>query len=94
MVLNNLTTSVALDIGIKIINNAPFKVIASEAEEKYKFEVQYFEAVKKNIIISCMSGIGISEKIKDIFSSFIDSEVLKIITLEYQKVQDLFGTKY
>ena len=93
LILNNLTTAVALDVGIKIINNIPFKIIAAEIEGKYKVESQYFEAAGKNIIISCMSGIGISEKIKEILLEYIKSEDLKIITLEYQKVQELFGTK-
>jgi len=94
LILNNLTTSVALDIGMKIINNNPFKLIANESDGHYKIESQYFEASEKNIIISCMSGIGIAEKVKEIFSSFIDPEKLKIITLEYKKVKDLFDKKH
>lgn len=93
LILNNLTTAVALDAGIKIINNTPFKIIAAEIEGKYKIEAQYFEAAGKNIIISCMSGIGISEKLKEILLEHIKAEELKIITLEYQKVQELFGAK-
>lgn len=93
LIINNLTTSVALDVGIKIINNVPFKIIAAEIDGKYKIESQYFEAIGKNIIISCMSGIGISEKIKEILLEYIKAEDLKIITLEYQKVQELFSTK-
>lgn len=94
LILNNLTTSVALDIGMKIINNIPFKIIANESDGKYKIESQYFEAGEKNIIISCMSGIGIAEKVKELFSAFINLEKLKIITLEYKKVKDLFDTKH
>ena len=69
LLLNNLTTSIALDIGLKMTMNAPFKQIAEDAADKYSINVQYFEGFSQssNIIISCMSGLGISDKLKDVF---------------------------
>ncbi|RCT69024.1 transcription antiterminator BglG, partial [Enterococcus faecium] len=43
LLLNNLTTSIALDIGLKMMINAPFNQIAVDATEKYSINAQYFE---------------------------------------------------
>ncbi|MCO7124702.1 sigma 54-interacting transcriptional regulator [Sporolactobacillus shoreicorticis] len=91
LIINNLTTSIALDVGIKMINDVPFKEISVAAAEDYKVKTQYFEAVEKNIMISCMSGMGIAERIKEILSSFIYPDKLRLITLEYKEIQELFS---
>ncbi|MGC3595947.1 transcription antiterminator BglG, partial [Enterococcus faecium] len=40
LLLNNLTTSIALDIGLKMTMNGPFKQIAEDAADKYSINVQ------------------------------------------------------
>ncbi|MCO7124676.1 sigma 54-interacting transcriptional regulator [Sporolactobacillus shoreicorticis] len=91
LIINYLTTPVALDVGVKMINNVPFKEITDSAAKTYKIEAQYFESVEKNILISCMSGLGIAERIKEILASFIRPGTLRLITLEYKKVRELFS---
>ncbi|RYL91643.1 sigma 54-interacting transcriptional regulator [Sporolactobacillus sp. THM19-2] len=91
LLINNLTTSIALDIGLKMSNNSPFNRIAEDASKKYSINVQYFEgfAPTSNIIISCMSGIGISDKLREIFSNHLDSNRIKVFTKEYRELRSL-----
>ncbi|MGM0213703.1 sigma 54-interacting transcriptional regulator [Enterococcus sp. AZ109] len=91
LLINNLTTSIALDIGLKMSINAPFDRIAEDATEKYSINVQYFEgfAQKNNIIISCMSGLGISDKLKEIFRDHLSASNLEVFTKEYKELKAL-----
>lgn len=54
LVINNLTTAVALDVGMKMVQNVPFKKIAEQANSNYKINARYFEGLTqgKNMIIS------------------------------------------
>lgn len=91
LLLNNLTTSIALDIGLKMTMNAPFKKIAEDAVDKYSINVQYFEGFSQssNIIISCMSGLGISDKLKDVFCNHLSNETLEVFTKDYRELREL-----
>ena len=91
LLLNNLTTSIALDIGLKMTMNAPFKQIAEDAADKYSINVQYFEGFSQssNIIISCMSGLGISDKLKDVFRHHLSDESIEVFTKDYRKLREL-----
>ncbi|MEO1770056.1 sigma 54-interacting transcriptional regulator [Candidatus Enterococcus ferrettii] len=91
LLINNLTTSIALDIGLKMSINAPFDRIAEDANDKYSINVQYFEgfAKKSNIIISCMSGLGISDKLKEIFREHLTASHLEVFTKEYKTLKAL-----
>lgn len=91
LLLNNLTTSIALDIGLKMTMNAPFKQIAEDAADKYSINVQYFEGFSQssNIIISCMSGLGISDKLKDVFRHHLSDESIEVFTKEYRELREL-----
>lgn len=91
LLLNNLTTSIALDIGLKMSVNASFDRIAEDAADKYAINVQYFEGFSqtKNIIISCMSGLGISDKLKEIFSRHLATERVEVYTKEYRELRSL-----
>lgn len=91
LLINNVTTAIALDIGIKMNSHQPFNEIASDADKNYSVSVQYYEGFspKENLIISCMSGLGISDQLKQIFSQFIPSEKLEIFTRSYQSLRKL-----
>lgn len=93
LVVNNLTTSVALDIGLKMKLKKPFREIAEEANEKYQISSQYFEGFSKtqNIIISCMSGLGISNKIKEIFAKHLPEDRIEVFSKEYKELKQLIN---
>lgn len=91
MIINNVTTAIALDVGLKIAAKCSFKEIAESATEKYTIDIQYFEGIAKgnNIIISCMSGVGISEKIKEIMRKVINKDTIDILTMDYRELRTL-----
>ncbi|MCL1631466.1 sigma 54-interacting transcriptional regulator [Sporolactobacillus sp. CPB3-1] len=90
LVINNLTTAVALDVGMKMVQNVPFKVIAEQAKDGYAVEARYFEGLTqgKNIIISCMSGAGISNRVREIMTRFIPQDRLDVLTMDYKELRD------
>ncbi|WP_056956706.1 PRD domain-containing protein [Lacticaseibacillus pantheris] len=91
LVVNNVTTAMALDIGLRIQRNDEFQSIA-EASEHYgeTTETQYFEGLsnKKNIIVSCMSGVGLSEEIKKLINTTLSSDI-EVITVDYKELNTL-----
>lgn len=92
LVINNLTTATALDVALKVQSHQNFKEISKYAKENYTIESQYYSGFsqRKNIIISCMSGLGISEKIKDIMEPFMP-EKIELNVLEYKDLKELIA---
>lgn len=88
LVINNLTTAIGLDIGLKLQQKLPFEQIAEHASTEYTISTQYFEgfAQNANIVISCMSGLGISEKLKDIFQGIL-GEKLSVVTRDFHSLR-------
>lgn len=88
LVINNITTAMALDIGIRIEQKQQFKKIA-EASTHYgqTTGAQYYEGFsdQKNIIVACMSGDGVSQEIKHIMNQTLSGR-LKIIIVDYKKL--------
>lgn len=84
LVINNLTTATALDVALKIQSRLPFEQIAEHARTDYSISAQYFEGFAKdqNIVISCMSGLGISEKLRDIFHEVLGSQI-SLLTMDF-----------
>ncbi|EOT39929.1 sigma 54-interacting transcriptional regulator [Enterococcus columbae] len=84
LVINNLTTSYALEIGQQILNNQLFNNIVKISEKNFKTQIQYFEgfAVEKNIIISSISGTDVANEIKQILQKYVFSDI-KLIVLKY-----------
>jgi len=91
LVVNNVTTSMALDTALRIQRNESFQSIA-EASKKYSLstDAQYYEGLsnKKNIIVSCMSGVGLSKELKKLIDSTL-SPSLEVIALDYKKLHEL-----
>lgn len=91
IVVNNVTTAMALDIGLRVQRNDAFQSIA-EASEQYgaTTEAQYYEGLsnKKNIIVSCMSGVGLSEEVKKLIDATL-SPALEVIAVDYKELHTL-----
>ncbi|MDN7146240.1 PRD domain-containing protein [Liquorilactobacillus mali] len=91
LVVNNVTTAMALDIGLRIQRNEIFQSIA-EASQKYSSttDAQYYEGLsnRKNIIVSCMSGVGLSEELKKLIEETL-SPSLEVIALDYKHLHAL-----
>lgn len=91
LVINNITTAMALDIGIRVEQKQQFKKIA-EASTHYgqTTGAQYYEGFsdQKNIIVACMSGDGVSQEIKHIMNQTLSGR-LKVIIVDYKKLCSL-----
>lgn len=87
LVINNLTTSFALEIGQQLLNGSRFHTIAKAAEENFVTNVQYFEgfSVEKNIIISSISGRDVSKKLRGICQQYVKPDI-KLIILNYNEL--------
>ena len=93
LIVNNLTTCIALDIGFKMVGKTAFKEIAETAKNGYPVSVQYFEGIAKdnNIIVSCMSGVGIADKIKEMLVRVMGEDGLDVVSMEYRELQRLLS---
>lgn len=89
LVVDNLTTATALDIALKIQSKSKFKQIAIDAENEYRIHSKYYSGYsnKKNVIISCISGLGISEKIKEIMLPYFPNNI-QINTIDYYDLKN------
>ena len=89
LVINNITTAIALDLGLQIQQGTSFKKIAEKAE-KYpdSMKIQYYEGIsqKSNVIVSCMSGVGLSEEVKKILKVTLKSDI-EVITMDYRDLK-------
>ena len=91
LIINNVSTAIALDVGLKMLGHGSFEQIAESTNRINSFDVQFFEGLSKdkNIIISCMSGVGIAEKIQEIMKKALGDCGLDFVTMEYKKLLDL-----
>ena len=91
LVVNNLTTVTALDIGLKLQQRMPFAEIA-EAAEHYTISAQSYTGFSRtpNILISCISGLGISDKLRDIIQPYLPLNI-KCITVDYAQLKQRIG---
>ncbi|MCE0799469.1 sigma 54-interacting transcriptional regulator [Buttiauxella sp. S04-F03] len=89
LVVNNVFTGMALDIGSKIQQGLSVRDIASDVANNYKIEARYYHGLLSGnkLIISCISGEGISKRLKEIFNKYINNEHIEIITMEYDDLK-------
>lgn len=91
LVINNLNSAMALDIGIRVQRHEAFNAIA-QASKQYgqTTDSQYYEGLadRAHIIVSCMSGVGLSNEIKHVLEQNL-SPRLKVVALDYRQLQRL-----
>jgi transcriptional regulator with AAA-type ATPase domain/transcriptional regulatory protein LevR len=89
LVINNLTTAMALDVGLRMQRQDSFTTIA-QASHRYgdTMGTQYFEGLsdQRNIIVSCMSGVGLSEEIRRMMRNTLSGKE-QIITMDYKDLR-------
>ncbi|GCF94699.1 transcriptional antiterminator [Enterococcus florum] len=89
IVMNNVSTALGIEVGMKLHQGATTRQLEQLDLEHFKVDRQYFEGVsqKPNVLIACLSGQGIADKIKDIFIKYLSDEV-DVLTLDYQKLAE------
>lgn len=88
-IINNISTQLALDVANKIINKQDIENIVIEASKNNKTEYKYYksENKKKAIIVSCISGIGTAEKLKEIMTKCVGDADIEVISQEYNSIR-------
>lgn len=94
LVVNNLTTITALDLSLQMQQQIPFKQIAEKADQQYTIDVQYYEGFSQttNILISCISGSQVSDKIREVMQPFMPNDI-KVISLDYAALKEKIVSK-
>ena len=90
LVINNLSTPLVLDVALQVQQQKSFREIAERANTYHEMiHIQYYEGISqnKNIIVSCMSGVGLSEEIKQIMLDRLQMEK-EIITMDYRDLKN------
>jgi len=89
LVINNVSTAVALDIASKIQERLSMSDIIDSVKGAWEVEARYYAGVLpgNKIIISCISGEGISKKLKDIVQRYLMRDDIEIVTMEYDDVK-------
>lgn len=90
LVINSLTTSMALQMGMQIKNkDRMFGDVVETIKPNLIVESQYYEGstAVNNIIITSLSGLDISNKVKDIFHKHLQSESLQIHCIDFDLIQ-------
>lgn len=89
LVINNVSTAMALDIAAKIQDKLPMETIIESAKGAYDVETRYYAGILpgNKIIISCISGEGISRKLKDIVQRYVLLDEIDILTMEYDDLK-------
>lgn len=89
LVINNVSTAMAIDIASKIQHRLPMSEIIESTKGAYEVEARYYAGVLpgNKIIISCISGAGISHKLKDIIQRYLCNDSIDIVTMEYDDLK-------
>ncbi|WP_025730102.1 sigma 54-interacting transcriptional regulator [Atopobacter phocae] len=92
LVVNNLTTSYALEIGQKIIQKEPFYALVDEIKPIFQTNIQYFEGfdIQTNVIVSSISGPEITSSIAKILKQYVQTNI-KVVEMEYTELIDLLN---
>ncbi|MGG5318490.1 sigma 54-interacting transcriptional regulator [Enterococcus sp. AZ072] len=91
LIMNNVSTSLALDVGLKLSQRQKITQLEQLALEDFAVSKQYFAGVsqKTNLLISCISGEGIALKIKDILSKYVNTDEIELLSIDYSKLKEL-----
>ncbi|ADO50265.1 sigma 54-interacting transcriptional regulator [[Enterobacter] lignolyticus] len=89
VVINNVTTLLALDIAEKLQQGLPMPDIISAIPGRYENEIRYYAGVpaRNTLIVACISGEGIARKLQDILAHALAAVNIDVITMEYDALR-------
>lgn len=95
LIVNNVSTSLALNIGFALLQNKAMDYFTTMDYQQFNVKPQFFEGISQsqNIIISCMSGEGIAQKIKEIFEDTKAKVPIEIIVLDFEELEKIASKK-
>ncbi len=88
-IVNNITTQLAIEVGNRIMRGEELEKIVSESvaenNNRYKF-IKYNRNKRNAIIVTCMTGIGVAVKIRDLLAKCLTGNDIEIIAYDYNKL--------
>lgn len=89
LVMNNVSTAMALDIAGKIQHKQAMKEIVDGIKGAWEVEARYYSGIVEGnkIIISCISGEGVARQLQEITRRYITDESIDIVTMEYDDLK-------
>ncbi|MBS2951671.1 sigma 54-interacting transcriptional regulator [Klebsiella pneumoniae] len=89
LVMNNVSTAMALNIAEKIQKNLPMKEIIDGVKGAWEVEARYYSGIVEGnkIIISCISGEGVARQLQEIIRRNIIDEAIDVVTMEYDDLK-------
>lgn len=89
VVINNVTTLLALDLAEKMQEGLPLTDITTAIPGRYENEIRYYAGApaRGSLIIACISGEGIARKLQDIFTHRLSGANIDVITMEYDALR-------
>lgn len=91
VIINNITTQLALDVGNRIMLGQPMEQIVKEAVKRNNSHYKYIKSKnqKKNIILTtCITGIGTAKKIKLLLNECMGTGNTDIIAYDYYRLKN------
>lgn len=91
VIINNITTQIALDVGFKISQGVTLRDIADEAHKWNKINckfIKYNDKKKNAILTTCISGMGTAVKLKELISECIDDSGIEVIAYDFNKLKN------
>lgn len=91
LIINNVSTALALHLGFALKQNRSMEYFTMMDYTPFNVKPQYFEGISQsqNIVISCMSGEGIAEKLKEIFVTQPAETNIEILTMDFEELKRL-----
>lgn len=89
VVINNVTTLLALDLAEKMQEGLPLTDITTAIPGRYENEIRYYAGAPARgaLIVACISGEGIARKLQDIFTHRLAEANIDVITMEYDALR-------
>ncbi|CAJ0999686.1 Transcriptional regulatory protein DagR [Sodalis praecaptivus] len=89
LVMNNVSTAMALDIAEKIQQRLSMKEIVDGIKGAWEIEALYYSGIVQGnkLIISCISGEGVSKQLQEIARRYVNDETLDVVTMEYDDLK-------
>lgn len=90
LLINNLTTAYALELGQMLLAKDSFHTITKTAEQNFHTKIQYFSgfAREQNLIISSTLGTKATKKLKEIFIKYV-REDYQVIDLNFNELKEV-----
>lgn len=89
LIINNVSTPIALEVGNALINNKSFKEISNKIEKtRLSINILNNKAIRDNVIFTtCMTGMGTARRIEKILTDSFEGLInVKVIPVDYHEL--------